>query len=66
MPVEPLWRWLRGELANRYLDDLGEQVEAVEAFEAQINAFPLRVADRLVVVTELDHEAERLRFSNVA
>ena len=64
MPVEALWRWLREDVTYHHChattDDL---IRRVAAFEADVNADPCAVADRLWVKDHLDPEEEKLRFS---
>ena len=64
MPVEALWRWLREDVTYNHCHTTPEELIArVQAFEANLNATPLVVADRLAVKTELDPEEEKLRIS---
>jgi transposase len=64
MAVEALWRWLREDVTYQHChaspDDL---IRRVAAFEADVNADPCAVADRLWVKDHLDPEEEKLRFS---
>jgi transposase len=65
MPVEALWRWLREDVTYHHChataDDLTRRVAT---FEAQVNQDPCTVADRLWVKDHLNHDEEKLRFSN--
>ena len=59
MAVEPLWRWLREDVTYHAIaEDLIRDV----AFEADVNADPCAVADRLWVKDHLDPDEEKLRF----
>jgi hypothetical protein len=67
MAVEPLWRWLREDVTYQHChtstDDL---IRRIAAFEADVNANPGAVADRLWVKDRLDPEEEKLRCSKVS
>jgi transposase len=64
MPVEELWRWLRGAVTYHYCHPTADDLRRrVGQFEADINQDPYAVADRLVVKDHLDPEEEKLRFS---
>src|SRR4051812_35850180 len=65
MAVEPLWRWLREDVTYHHCHATAEDlIRRVAAFEADVNADPCAVADRLWVKDHLDPEEEKLRFSN--
>jgi transposase len=64
MAVEPLWRWLREDVTYHHCHATAEDlIRRVAAFEADVNADPYTVADRLWVKDHLDPEEEKLRFS---
>jgi transposase len=64
MAVEPLWRWLREDVTYHHCHATAEElIRRVAAFEADVNADPCTVADRLWVKDQLDPEEETLRFS---
>jgi len=64
MAVEPLWRWLREDVTYQRCHATAEDlIRRVAAFEADVNADPWAVADRLWVKDHLDPEEEKLRFS---
>jgi hypothetical protein len=64
MAVEPLWRWLREDVTYHHCHATAEDlIRRVAAFEADVNADPCVVADRLWVKDHLDPEEEKLRFS---
>jgi transposase len=64
MAVEPLWRWLREDVTYHHCHATAEDlIRRVAAFEADVNADPCTVADRLWVKDHLDPEEEKLRFS---
>src|SRR4051794_37531828 len=64
MAVEPLWRWLREDVTYHHCHATAEDlIRRVAAFEADVNADPCAVADRLWVKDHLDPEEEKLRFS---
>ena len=64
MAVEPLWRWLREDVTYHHCHPTAEDlIRRVAAFEADVNADPCAVADRLWVKDHLDPEEEKLRFS---
>ena len=64
MPVEALWRWLREDVTYHHCHATAEDlIRRVAAFEADVNADPCAVADRLWVKDHLDPEEEKLRFS---
>lgn len=64
MAVEPLWRWLREDVTYHHCHPTAEDlIRRVAAFEADVNANPCAVADRLWVKDHLDPEEEKLRFS---
>ena len=64
MAVEPLWRWLREDVTYHHCHPTAEDlIRRVAAFEADVNADPCAVADRLWVKDHLDPEDEKLRFS---
>jgi hypothetical protein len=63
MAVEPLWRWLREDVTDQHCHATAEDlIRRVTAFEADVNADPRAVADRLWVKDDPDLEAERLQF----
>ena len=63
MAVEPLWRWLREDVTYHHCHPTAEDlIRRVAAFEADVNADPCVVADRLWVKDHLDPEEEKLRF----
>ena len=63
MAVEPLWRWLREDVTYHHCHATAEDlIRRVAAFEADVNADPCAVADRLWVKDHLDPEEEKLRF----
>jgi transposase len=65
MPVEALWRWLRENLTYHHCHATAEDlIRRIAAFEADVNANPCAVADRLWVKDHLDPEEEKLRFSS--
>jgi transposase len=64
MAVEPLWRWLREDVTYHHCHaTASDLIRRVAAFEANVNADPCAVADRLWVKDHLDPEEEKLRFS---
>ena len=64
MAVEPLWRWLREDVTYHHCHATPEDlIRRVAAFEADVNANPCAVADRLWVKDHLDPEEEKIRFS---
>lgn len=64
MAVEALWRWLREDVTYHHCHATAEDlIHRVAAFEADVNAEPCAVADRLWVKDRLDPEEEKLRFS---
>ena len=64
MAVEPLWRWLREDVTYHHCHPTAEDlIRRVAAFEADVNADPYAVADRLWVKDHLNPEEEKLRFS---
>jgi transposase len=64
MAVEPLWRWLREDVTYHHCHPTAEDlIRRVAAFEANVNADPYGVADRLWVKDHLDPDEEKLRFS---
>jgi hypothetical protein len=55
MAVEPLWRWLREDVTYHHCHATAEElIHHVAAFEADVNADPCAVADRLWVRDHLD------------
>jgi len=61
MPVEALWRWLREDVTYHHCHAIAEDlIRRVAAFEADVNANPCAVADRLWVKDHLDPEEEKL------
>src|SRR4051812_33102502 len=65
MPVEALWRWLREDLTYHHCHATAEDlIRRIAAFEADVNATPCAVADRLWVKDHLDPEEEELRLSS--
>jgi hypothetical protein len=61
---EPLWRWLREDVTYHHCHATAEDlIRRVAAFEADVNADPYAVADRLLVKGHRDPEEEKLRFS---
>jgi transposase len=65
MPVEALWRWLREDLTYHHCHATAEDlIRRIAAFEADVNANPCAVADRLWVKDHLNPAEEKLRFSN--
>jgi len=64
MPVEALWRWLRGGVTCRHCHASLEALEAsVAAFEERINQDAIALADRLALKLHLDPDVEKLRIS---
>ena len=64
MAVEPLWRWLGEDVTYHHCHATAEDlIQCIAAFEADVNADPWAVADRLWVKDRLDPEEEKLRFS---
>jgi transposase len=64
MAVEPLRRLLREDVTYHHCHPTAEDlVRRVADFEAEVNANPCAVADRLWVKDHLDPEDEKLRFS---
>ena len=64
MAVEPLWRWLREDVTYHHCHATAEDlIRRVAAFEADVNADPYAVADRLWVKDHLDPAEEKLEFS---
>ena len=64
MAVEPLWRWLREDVTYHHCHPTAEDlIRRVAASEADVNANPCVVADRLWVKDHLDPAEEKLRFS---
>lgn len=64
MAVEPLWRWLREDVTYHHCHASAEDlIRRVAAFQADVNADPYAVADRLWVKDHLDPDEEKLRFS---
>jgi transposase len=69
MPVEALWRWLRGrwlreDVTSHHCHASAEDLTRRAAdFEARLNQDPFVIADRLWVKDHLDPEEEKLRFS---
>jgi transposase len=64
MAVEPLWRWLREDVTYQHCHATAKDlIRRVAAFEADVNADPCAVANRLWVKDRLDPEKEKLRFS---
>jgi DDE superfamily endonuclease len=64
MAVEPLWRWLREDVTYHHCHPTAEDlIRRVAAFEANVNANPCVIADRLWVKDHLDPEEEKRRFS---
>jgi hypothetical protein len=64
MAVEPLWRWLREDVTDHHCHASAEDlIRHVAAFEADVNADPHAVADRLWGKDHLDPEEEKLRCS---
>ena len=65
MPVEALWRWLRGDVTYHACHvSAHDLTRRVAGFERRINHDPYAIADRLWVKDQLDPEEEKLRFSN--
>ena len=61
MPVEELWNWFRQEVTrNSVFTDLGKLRKAAKLFVKRVNTDPINVADRLVVIEELDPRYEEL------
>jgi hypothetical protein len=64
MAVEPLWRGLREDVTYHHCHATAEDlIRRIAAFEADVNADPCAVADRVWVKDHLDPEKEKLRFS---
>jgi transposase len=64
MAVEPLWRWLREDVTYQHCHATAEDlIRRIAAFEADVNADPCAVADRLWAKDRLNPEEEKLRFS---
>lgn len=64
MPVEELWNWFRQQVTRNVLFDSTEQiVQAALDFQNTVNADLYNVADRLVVIDELDPAFEKLLAS---
>ena len=64
MPVEALWLWLRQQVSSCVCFNTRQDlIDAVLDFQNYINQLPYAVADRLVVLTELDQHVEQLRVS---
>src|ERR687897_461338 len=65
MPVEALWRWLRGDVTYHHCHASAEGLtRRVAEFEARLNPDPFVAADRPWVKDHLDPDEENLRFSN--
>src|SRR5690349_8171415 len=65
MAVEPLWRWLREDVIYRHCHATAEDlIRRIAASEADINANPCAVADRLWVKDQLNPGQESPRFAN--
>lgn len=61
MPVEELWNWFRQEVArNRIFKTREDLIKAANDFQNRINSNPYKVADRLVVIEQLDPYYEKL------
>jgi transposase len=64
MPVEHLWHWLREDVTyHTCYDQKVDLIAQVDRFQAQINADPIALADRLWVKSNLDPKEEKLRVS---
>lgn len=64
MPVEHLWHWLREDVTyHTCYDHKADLIAQVDRFQAQINADPIALADRLWVKSHLNQEEEKLRVS---
>jgi transposase len=64
MPVEHLWHWLREDVTyHTCYDQKADLIAQVDRFQAQINADPIALADRLWVKSHLDPNEEKLRVS---
>lgn len=64
MPVEHLWHWLREDVTyHTCYEQAADLIAQVDRFQAQINADPIALADRLWVQSHLDPETEKLRVS---
>ena len=64
MPVEALWRWLRGDVTYHHCRPTAEDLSRrVADFEARLNQDTCAIADRLWVKDRLDPDEEKLRFS---
>jgi transposase len=64
MPVEHLWHWLREDVTyHTCYDQEADLIAQVDRFQAQINADPIALADRLSVKSHLDPKEEKLRVS---
>src|SRR4051812_46436007 len=62
MAVEPLWRWLREDVTYHHCHATAEDlIRRVAAFEADVNADPCAVADRLWVKDHPAGTRRRLR-----
>ena len=65
MAVEPLWRWLREDVTYHHCHaTASDLIRRVAAFEANVNADPCAVADRLWVKDHLDPEEESYGSQN--
>lgn len=64
MPVEELWNWFRQEVTrNRVFATREDLIQAAYDFEDRVNALPYLVADRLVVIEDLNPDFEKLLAS---
>jgi len=64
MPVEELWNWFRQIVTrNRVFKTKQELITAAQDFEDQLNTDPYTIADRLVVIEDLDPDFEKLLAS---
>ena len=62
MPVEHLWHWLREDVTyHTCYEQKADLIAQVDRFQAQINADPIALADRLWVKSHLDPNEEKLR-----
>ncbi len=64
MPVEELWNWFRQEVTrNTVFEDCEQIIKVAAQFMNRVNSNPYNIADRLVVIEELDPAFEELLVS---
>lgn len=64
MPVEELWNWFRQEVTrNTVFDNTDQIIQDMRRFVERVNTEPCKVADRLVVLEELNPDFEKLLAS---